>query len=77
MQRISITLNAIIILLHFNFVGTTTILRRSLRIAQVAPMFENIPPMRSVTAGGASRNVQHLTEELVRRGHDVTLTLDD
>ena len=43
---------------------------RPLRIAQVAPVWARVPP---VTYGGTERIVYHLTEELVRRGHDVTL----
>jgi glycosyltransferase involved in cell wall biosynthesis len=41
-----------------------------LRIAQVAPPFERVPPRRY---GGTERVVSVLTEELVRRGHEVTL----
>jgi glycosyltransferase involved in cell wall biosynthesis len=41
-----------------------------LRIAQVAPPLESVPPYRY---GGTERVVSTLTEELVRRGHDVTL----
>jgi len=41
-----------------------------MRIAQVAPMYESVPPQRY---GGTERVVSYLTEELVRRGHDVTL----
>jgi glycosyltransferase involved in cell wall biosynthesis len=41
-----------------------------MRIAQVAPPFESVPPTRY---GGTERVVSTLTEELVRRGHDVTL----
>jgi glycosyltransferase involved in cell wall biosynthesis len=41
-----------------------------LRIAQVAPPFESVPPTRY---GGTERVVSTLTEELVRRGHEVTL----
>jgi glycosyltransferase involved in cell wall biosynthesis len=41
-----------------------------MRIAQVAPPFESVPPIRY---GGTERVVSLLTEELVRRGHDVTL----
>jgi glycosyltransferase involved in cell wall biosynthesis len=41
-----------------------------LRIAQLAPPFESVPPARY---GGTERVVSTLTEELVRRGHDVTL----
>ncbi len=41
-----------------------------MRIAQVAPPFETVPPTRY---GGTEYVVATLTEELVRRGHDVTL----
>ena len=41
-----------------------------MRIAQVAPPLEAVPPSRY---GGTERVVWTLTEELVRRGHDVTL----
>jgi len=43
---------------------------RPLRIAQVAPLYEAVPPRRY---GGTERVVSWLTEELVARGHDVTL----
>jgi glycosyltransferase involved in cell wall biosynthesis len=41
-----------------------------MRIAQVAPLFESVPPR---LYGGTERVVAYLTDELVRRGHDVTL----
>ena len=41
-----------------------------MRIAQVAPLVESVPPS---TYGGTERVVSYLTEELVRQGHDVTL----
>jgi glycosyltransferase involved in cell wall biosynthesis len=41
-----------------------------MRIAQVAPLYEPVPPRRY---GGTERVVSYITEELVRRGHDVTL----
>lgn len=41
-----------------------------MRIAQVAPLNESVPPR---LYGGTERVVSYLTEELVRRGHDVTL----
>ena len=41
-----------------------------MRIAQVAPLYESVPPQKY---GGTERVVSVLTEELVRRGHDVTL----
>ena len=43
---------------------------RRLRIAQVAPLYESVPPK---LYGGTERIVACLAEELVRRGHDVTL----
>src|ERR1700716_3882429 len=45
--------------------------RRSIvRIAQVSPLYESVPPH---CYGGTERVVSYLTEELVRQGHDVTL----
>lgn len=41
-----------------------------MRIAQVAPLAESVPPQ---LYGGTERIVSWLTEELVRQGHDVTL----
>lgn len=41
-----------------------------MRIAQISPLYESVPPQRY---GGTERVVHYLTEELVRRGHDVTL----
>jgi len=41
-----------------------------LRIAQIAPLYERIPPK---LYGGTERVVSYITEELVRRGHQVTL----
>lgn len=41
-----------------------------MRIAQIAPLFESVPPH---AYGGTERVVAYLTEELVRQGHDVTL----
>lgn len=41
-----------------------------MRIAQVAPLYERVPPE---SYGGTERVVSYLTEELVRRGHHVTL----
>jgi glycosyltransferase involved in cell wall biosynthesis len=41
-----------------------------MRIAQVAPLYESVPPQ---TYGGTERVVSYLTEELVRQGHEVTL----
>ena len=41
-----------------------------MRIAQVAPLYESVPPQ---LYGGTERVVAFLTDELVRLGHDVTL----
>jgi len=41
-----------------------------MRIAQVAPLIESVPPKYY---GGTERVVSYLTEELVRQGHEVTL----
>jgi glycosyltransferase involved in cell wall biosynthesis len=41
-----------------------------MRIAQIAPLWETVPPP---AYGGAELVVSLLTEELVRRGHEVTL----
>ena len=41
-----------------------------MRIAQVSPLFEAVPPK---LYGGTERVVSNLTEELVALGHDVTL----
>lgn len=41
-----------------------------MKIAQVAPLHESVPPRLH---GGTERVVSYLTEELVRRGHEVTL----
>jgi hypothetical protein len=38
----------------------------AMRIAQVAPLYERVPP---ALYGGTERVVSYLTEELVRRGH--------
>jgi glycosyltransferase involved in cell wall biosynthesis len=41
-----------------------------MRIAQISPLWESVPPLRY---GGTERVVHYLTEELVRRGHEVVL----
>jgi glycosyltransferase involved in cell wall biosynthesis len=41
-----------------------------MRIAQVAPLYESVPPK---AYGGTERVVSYLTEELIHRGHEVTL----
>jgi glycosyltransferase involved in cell wall biosynthesis len=43
---------------------------RPLRIAQIAPLYERVPPN---LYGGTERVVAYLADELVRRGHKVTL----
>ena len=45
-----------------------------MKIAQIAPLFENVPPK---TYGGTERVVHYLTEGLVQEGHDVTLFATD
>lgn len=45
-------------------------LRVSMKIAQIAPLIESVPPRYY---GGTERIVSYLTEELVAQGHDVTL----
>ena len=41
-----------------------------LRIAQIAPLYESVPP---TLYGGTERVVAYLTDELVNQGHEVTL----
>jgi glycosyl transferase family 4 len=41
-----------------------------MRIAQIAPLVESVPPK---LYGGTERVVSYLTEELVAMGHDVSL----
>jgi glycosyltransferase involved in cell wall biosynthesis len=41
-----------------------------MKIAQVAPLYESVPPKYY---GGTERVVSYLTEELLKRGHEVTL----
>lgn len=41
-----------------------------MRIAQVAPLYESVPPKYY---GGTERVVSYLTEQLVCQGHEVTL----
>jgi len=41
-----------------------------MRIAQIAPLYESVPPQ---LYGGTERVVSYLTEELVALGHEVTL----
>jgi glycosyltransferase involved in cell wall biosynthesis len=48
----------------------TNALTTSMKIAQIAPLFESVPPR---LYGGTERVVSWLTEALVSLGHDVTL----
>jgi glycosyltransferase involved in cell wall biosynthesis len=41
-----------------------------MRIAQVAPLYERVPPLYY---GGTERVVSYLTEELINQGHELTL----
>jgi glycosyltransferase involved in cell wall biosynthesis len=41
-----------------------------MRIAQVAPLYERVPPL---FYGGTERIVSYLTEELISQGHELTL----
>jgi glycosyltransferase involved in cell wall biosynthesis len=41
-----------------------------MRIAQIAPLIESVPP---TCYGGTERVVSYLTEELVKQGHQITL----
>ena len=50
--------------------GIAAVFRRKMKIAQIAPLAESVPPR---LYGGTERVVSYLTEELVRLGHDVTL----
>jgi len=43
---------------------------KKLRIAQIAPFWFDVPPKNY---GGTERIVSYITEELVKRGHEVTL----
>src|SRR5437763_2101817 len=43
---------------------------RNMRIAQIAPLYESVPPK---LYGGTERIVAHLSNALVGLGHDVTL----
>ena len=45
-------------------------LSHPLRIAQIAPLWASVPP---ATYGGIELRLHWLTEELVARGHEVTL----
>ena len=49
---------------------SVVLLNGTMRIAQVAPLYESVPPKRY---GGTERVVSYLTDALVDLGHDVTL----
>jgi glycosyltransferase involved in cell wall biosynthesis len=53
-----------------NTVRTLRHLGRRLRIAQIAPLYESVPPR---LYGGTERVVAYLTDALVELGHEVTL----
>ncbi len=55
---------------HSNARAGSATSKERLRIAQVAPLYESVPPQ---LYGGTERVVSWLTEELVALGHDVTL----
>ncbi len=52
------------------FLHLDTVALPAMRIAQIAPIVERVPPKKY---GGTERVIYHLTEELVKRGHEVTL----
>jgi glycosyltransferase involved in cell wall biosynthesis len=56
--------------MRFAVHAATPAAETGLRIAQVAPLYESVPPE---LYGGTERVVSYLTEELVRQGHRVTL----
>jgi glycosyltransferase involved in cell wall biosynthesis len=63
--RRSLALRPVVARFLFTFYTKST-----MRIAQVAPLYESVPP---TLYGGTERVVSYLTEELVRLGHEVTL----
>jgi len=56
--------------MRFAVLATMSESMAAMRIAQVAPLYESVPPK---LYGGTERVVSYLTEELVRQGHRVTL----
>ena len=56
--------------LHHVCIRAGSLWRRNMKIAQIAPLMESVPPR---LYGGSERIVSYLTDELVRQGHDVTL----
>jgi glycosyltransferase involved in cell wall biosynthesis len=53
-----------------NHENASILKHRRLRIAELAPLYERVPPR---LYGGTERMVSFITQELVRRGHEVTL----
>src|SRR5213595_1189272 len=51
-------------------VGTGPGGEENMKIAQIAPLMESVPPR---LYGGSERVASYVTEELVAQGHDVTL----
>ena len=54
----------------FSLGGHESFVDWPLRVAQIAPLYESVPPK---LYGGSERVVAYIAEELARRGHDVTL----
>jgi glycosyltransferase involved in cell wall biosynthesis len=63
-------LGSFAVLLVHNAVALHLLSNFTMRIAQVSPLYEAVPPHGY---GGTERVVFYLTEELVRLGHEVTL----
>ena len=56
--------------IHANPAAIGKHIRKNMKIAQIAPLMESVPPR---LYGGTERVVSYLTDELVQMGHDVTL----
>jgi glycosyltransferase involved in cell wall biosynthesis len=56
--------------IHANPAAIGKHFRKNMKIAQIAPLMESVPPR---LYGGTERVVSYLTDELVQMGHDVTL----
>ena len=56
--------------MHASVVSVCSITSVTMRIAQISPLIESVPPK---LYGGTERIVSYLTEELVRQGHEVVL----
>jgi len=59
---------------YFSPDGHKSLVDRPLRIAQIAPLYESVPPK---LYGGTERVVAYIAEALARRGHEVTLFASD